>query len=137
MNMPKPVPDVLRSTATSFNDEYRDRLQIFEDRHEVAPGVLVRLTGGHTPTRSVVDLVAGGKRLIRVGLFRELAQTRGLLVAAHLPFSSRRPRGDRRRRHSLSTGHTDRVGGAVATRGCPLGNTEVRKTRLPTNTASF
>jgi glyoxylase-like metal-dependent hydrolase (beta-lactamase superfamily II) len=116
--MPKPVPGVLRSTATSFYNEYRDRLQIFEDRHEVAPGVVVRLTGGHTPGHSVVDLVSGGERLmfagdamfpvafdhpdwhngfehdpeesarVRVGLFHELAQTRGLLVAAHLPFPS-------------------------------------------------
>ncbi|KAG1206274.1 hypothetical protein G6F35_011261 [Rhizopus arrhizus] len=36
--MPKPVPDVLRSTATAFYNEYRDRLVIFEDTHEVAPG---------------------------------------------------------------------------------------------------
>ncbi|KWT87607.1 MULTISPECIES: MBL fold metallo-hydrolase [unclassified Variovorax] len=116
--MPKPVPDVLRSTATSFYNEYRDRLRIFDDTHEVAPGVIVRLTGGHTPGHSVVDLVSGGERLtfagdavfpvgfdhpgwhngfehdpeesarVRVRLFRELAHTRGLLVAAHLPFPS-------------------------------------------------
>lgn len=116
--MPKPVPDVLRSTATAFYDEYRDRLCIFEDRHEVAPGVIVRLTGGHTPGHSVVDLVSGGERLtfagdamfpvgfdhpdwhngfehdpdesarVRIGLFQELAENGGLLVAAHLPFPS-------------------------------------------------
>lgn len=116
--MPTPVPDVLRSTAASFYNEYRDRLQIFEDRHEVAPGVVVRLTGGHTPGHSVVDLASGGERLmfagdamflvafdhpgwyngfehdpeesarVRIGLFRELAQNGGLLVAAHLPFPS-------------------------------------------------
>ncbi len=116
--MPKPVPNVLRSTAKSFYEIYRDRLHIFEDRHEVAPGVIVRLTGGHTPGHSVVDLVSGGERLtfagdamfpvafdhpewhngfehdpeeserVRVGLFRELAENRGLLVAAHLPFPS-------------------------------------------------
>ncbi len=40
--MPKPVPAVLRSTAASFYNEYRDRLRIFQDRHEVAPGVVVR-----------------------------------------------------------------------------------------------
>ena len=116
--MPKPVPGVLRSTATSFYNEYRDRLRIFEDRYEVAPGVIVRLTGGHTPGHAVVDLVSGGERLmfagdamfpvgfdhpdwqngfehdpeesvrVRVGLFRELAENGGLLAAAHLPFPS-------------------------------------------------
>lgn len=116
--MPKPVPDVLRSTATSFYNEYHDRLRIFRETHEVAPGVVVRRTGGHTPGHSVVELVSGGERLtfagdavfpvgfdhpdwqngfehdpeeaarVRGHLFRELAQTRGLLVAAHLPFPS-------------------------------------------------
>lgn len=116
--MPKPVPGVLRSTATSFHNEYRDRLQIFEDKYEVAPGVVVRLTGGHTPGHSVVDLTSGGERLtfagdamfpvafdhpewhngfehdpeesarVRIRLFQELAANGGLLVAAHLPFPS-------------------------------------------------
>ncbi len=116
--MPNPVPEVLRSTAKSFYNEYRDRLQTFDERREVAPGVVVRRTGGHTPGHSVVDLVSGGERLtfagdamfpvafdhpdwqngfehdpekaaeVRIGLLRELAQTRGLLVAAHLPFPS-------------------------------------------------
>lgn len=116
--MPKPVPAVLRSTATSFYNEYRDRLCIFEDRHEVAPGVTVRLTGGHTPGHAVVDVVSHGERLtfagdavfpvafdhpewhngfehdpeesarVRFDLFNELVQNRGLLVAAHLPFPS-------------------------------------------------
>jgi len=116
--MPKPVPDVLRSTATSFYNEYRDRLQLFKDKHEVAPGVTVRMTGGHTPGHSVVDLVSGGEWLtfagdamfpvgfdhpdwqngfehdpeesarVRIRLFQELAANRGLLVAAHLPFPS-------------------------------------------------
>lgn len=116
--MPKPVPAVLKTTATAFYNEYRDRLHIFQDKHEVAPGVFVRVTGGHTPGHSVVDLVSGGERLtfagdamfpvgfdhpewqngfehdpeestrVRIGLFEELAQNRGLLVAAHLPFPS-------------------------------------------------
>ncbi|MCD0502963.1 MBL fold metallo-hydrolase [Bordetella petrii] len=116
--MPKPVPNVLRSTATSFYNVYRDQLRVFQDRHEVAPGVIVRMTGGHTPGHSVVDLISGGERLtfagdamfpvgfdhpewhngfehdpeesarVRIGLFQELAQNRGLLVAAHLPFPS-------------------------------------------------
>ena len=116
--MPKPVPAVLRTTATSFYNEYRDRLHIFQGKHEVAPGVFVRVTGGHTPGHSIVDLVSGGERLtfagdamfpvgfdhpdwhngfehdpeesarVRIGLFQELAQNGGLLVAAHLPFPS-------------------------------------------------
>jgi len=78
----------------------------------------VRLTGGHTPGHSVVDLDSGGERLtfagdamfpvgfdhpewhngfehdpeesarVRIGLFRELAANGGLLVASHLPFPS-------------------------------------------------
>ena len=116
--MPKPVPAVLRSTATSFYDTYRDQIHVFEDRKEVAPGVIARLTGGHTPGHCVVDLISGGERLmfagdamfpvafdhpewhngfehdpeeserVRVALFRELAENKGLLVAAHLPFPS-------------------------------------------------
>ena len=116
--MPTPVPPVLRSTAKSFYDQYRNRLHIFEDKCEVAPGVTARLTGGHTPGHAVVDLVSGGERLmfagdamfsvgfehpewqngfehdpeesvrVRLRLFRELAETGGLLAAAHLPFPS-------------------------------------------------
>jgi glyoxylase-like metal-dependent hydrolase (beta-lactamase superfamily II) len=117
-SMPSPVPDVLRSTATRFLNEYHKQLRIFEDEYEVAPGVVVRLTGGHTPGHSVVDLTSGGERLtfagdavfpvgfdhpewhngfehdpeesarVRVRLFRELAESGGLLVATHLPFPS-------------------------------------------------
>lgn len=117
-HMPTPVPDVLRSTATRFLNEYRDRLRIFQDRYEVAPGVVVRLTGGHTPGHSVVDLTSDGERLtfagdamfpvafdhpewhngfehdpeeaarVRIRLFRELAEIGGLLVATLLPFPS-------------------------------------------------
>jgi glyoxylase-like metal-dependent hydrolase (beta-lactamase superfamily II) len=116
--MPTPVPGVLRSTANSFYNEYRDQLRIFRDKIEVAPGVVARLTGGHTPGHAVVDLSSGGERLtfagdamfpvgfdhpewhngfehdpeesarVRIGLFRELAENGGLLVASHLPFPS-------------------------------------------------
>ncbi len=116
--MPKPVPAVLRAAATSFYNEYREQLRIFEHSHEVAPGVTVRLTGGHTPGHCVVDLVSGDERLtfagdavfpvgfdhpewhngfehdpeesarVRIALFEELARNKGLLVAAHLPFPS-------------------------------------------------
>jgi glyoxylase-like metal-dependent hydrolase (beta-lactamase superfamily II) len=116
--MPSAVPPVLRSTAASFLDAYRGQLRTFKERHEVAPGVVVRLTGGHTPGHSVVDVASGGKRLtfagdavfpvgfehpdwqngfehdpeeavrVRGRLFRELADNGALLVASHLPFPS-------------------------------------------------
>lgn len=116
--MPEAVPPVLRSTATAFLDMYGDKLQTFEERHEVAPGVVVRRTGGHTPGHAVVELESQGERLlfagdamfpvafdhpdwqngfehdpveaarVRIGLFRELSQNNGLLVASHLPFPS-------------------------------------------------
>jgi glyoxylase-like metal-dependent hydrolase (beta-lactamase superfamily II) len=117
-DMPDPVPDVLRSTATRFLDEYHGRLVTFEQDVEVAPGVLVSRTGGHTPGHSIVRLASGGARLtfagdavfapgfdnpqwhngfehdpdeaarVRVELLRELAATGESLVATHLPFPS-------------------------------------------------
>lgn len=116
--MPSPVPKVLRSTAEQFLRDYGSRLRIFEEEHEVAPGVLVQRTGGHTPGHSVVRLTSGGDRLtflgdaifpvgfdhpewhngfehdpeesvrVRVRLLREAAATGELLVATHLPFPS-------------------------------------------------
>jgi glyoxylase-like metal-dependent hydrolase (beta-lactamase superfamily II) len=116
--MPSAVPDVLRRTARRFLDEYQSQLRPFEKDYEVAPGVVVRRTGGHTPGHSVVRLASGGDRLtfagdlvfavgfdhpdwhngfehdpeeaarVRVGLLRELATTREPLVATHLPFPS-------------------------------------------------
>lgn len=112
------MSDVLRSTATRFLHAYRAQLRLFDEEREVAPGVVVRRTGGHTPGHSVVSLASGGDRLtflgdavfpdhfdrpdwynafdhdpegavrVRIGLLRELAQTREPLVAAHLPFPS-------------------------------------------------
>jgi glyoxylase-like metal-dependent hydrolase (beta-lactamase superfamily II) len=117
-SMPPGVPDVLRSVALRFLDEYRSRLQPFEKEYEVAPGVVVSRTGGHTPGHSVVRLASGGDRLtfagdavfqvgfdqpdwhngfehdpeeaarVRISLLRELAATREPLVATHLPFPS-------------------------------------------------
>lgn len=112
------MPDVLRSAASRFVDEYRSQLRPFETEHEVAPGVIVSRTGGHTPGHCVVRFASGGDRLtflgdsvfpdhfdrpdwhnafdhdpeeavrVRVGLLRELAATREPLVATHLPFPS-------------------------------------------------
>jgi glyoxylase-like metal-dependent hydrolase (beta-lactamase superfamily II) len=61
------VQHVLRSAATRFLDKYRSQLLPFEEEHEVAPGVVVRRTGGHTPGHSVVRLASGGERLTFLG----------------------------------------------------------------------
>lgn len=111
-------PDVLRSAEERFVNAYRSQLRLFEAEHEVAPGVVVRRTGGHTPGHSVVRMASGDDRLtflgdavfpdhfdhpdwhnafdhdpeeavrVRVGLLRELAANREPVVAAHLPFPS-------------------------------------------------
>jgi glyoxylase-like metal-dependent hydrolase (beta-lactamase superfamily II) len=115
-SMPAPIPDVLRSVAGRFLNEYRSQLRPFETEHEVAPGVVVRRTGGHTPGHSVVSLASGGDRLtflgdavfpvgfdhpdwhngfehdpeeaarVRVRLLQEAAASGEALVAAHLSF---------------------------------------------------
>jgi glyoxylase-like metal-dependent hydrolase (beta-lactamase superfamily II) len=117
-SMPSPVPDVLRSTARQFMNDYRSQIRTFADEYEVAPGVVVKLTGGHTPGHSVVQVRSGGERLIfagdalfpvafehpdwhngfehdpeesvrvRVRLLQEAAASGELLVATHLPFPS-------------------------------------------------
>ncbi|OBB19356.1 MBL fold metallo-hydrolase [Mycolicibacterium elephantis] len=116
--MPAPVPDVLRRVAAQFLDEYRGQMRTFETEYEVAPGVLVTRTGGHTPGHSIVRLASGGDRLtfagdavfapgfdnpewhngfehdpeesahVRIDLLRELAATGESMVATHLPFPS-------------------------------------------------
>jgi glyoxylase-like metal-dependent hydrolase (beta-lactamase superfamily II) len=116
--MPPGFPDALRSTAERFAEEYRGFFQLFDDEHEVAPGVMAVRTGGHTPGHSVVRLSSGGDRLtfagdavfavgfdhpdwhngfehdpeeaarVRTRLLTELAETGEQLVATHLPFPS-------------------------------------------------
>ena len=49
VSMPPGFPDALRRTAKRFLNEYHSRLRPFEKEYEVAPGVLVTRTGGHTP----------------------------------------------------------------------------------------
>jgi glyoxylase-like metal-dependent hydrolase (beta-lactamase superfamily II) len=93
-------------------------LRTFETEYEVAPGVVVQRTGGHTPGHSVVRLASGGDRLtfvgdailpagfdhpdwhnafehdpeeaarVRIRLLRELAETGEPMVATHLSFPS-------------------------------------------------
>jgi glyoxylase-like metal-dependent hydrolase (beta-lactamase superfamily II) len=116
--MPGPVSAEIRSSAKQFLDQYRGKLRTFEADYEVAPGVVVTRTGGHTPGHSVVRLASGGDRLtfvgdavlpasfdhpewhngfehdpeeavrVRVRLLQELAATGEPLVGTHLPFPS-------------------------------------------------
>lgn len=116
--MPPGFPDALRVAAQRFVQEYSGQLQRFDEEQEVAPGVIVCRTGGHTPGHSVVRLASGGDRLmfagdamfavgfehpdwhngfehdpeeaarVRIRLLRELAETGSMLVATHLPFPS-------------------------------------------------
>ena len=50
-----------------FLKEFHSLLQTFENEYEVAPGVVVQRTGGHTPGHSVVRLASGGDRLMFAG----------------------------------------------------------------------
>ena len=67
VSMPPGFPDALRRTAKRFLNEYGSQLRPFEKDYEVAPGVLVQRTGGHTPGHSVVRLASGGDRLTFAG----------------------------------------------------------------------
>jgi len=116
--MPPALVDVARRASKQFLEQYHSQLRPFESEYEVAPGVLVTRTGGHTPGHSVVRLASGGERLmfagdamfpvafdhpdwhngfehdpeeairVRVRLMRELAANREWLVGTHLPFPS-------------------------------------------------
>src|SRR5262249_27543810 len=112
------LPEGLGWAEGGFVGAYRSRLRPFEGEYEVAPGVVVRRTGGHTRGHSVVRLASRGDRLtflgdavfpnhfdrpdwhnafdhdpeeavrVRIRLLQELAATRELFVAAHLSFPS-------------------------------------------------
>ena len=116
--MPPALVAVARRAAKRFLEEYSSQLRTFDEEQEVAPGVVVRRTGGHTPGHSVVRLASGGNRLtfagdaifpvsfehpewhngfehdpeeatrVRVRLMRELAANGESLIATHLPFPS-------------------------------------------------
>ena len=49
VSMPPGFPDALRRAAKWFLNEYRSQMRPFETEYEVALGVLVHRTGGHTP----------------------------------------------------------------------------------------
>jgi len=118
VSMPPGFPDALRKTAKQFVKEYASRLRTFKDEVEVAPGVVVTRTGGHTPGHSIVRVASGGDLLtfagdlvftvgfehpdwfngfehdpeeavrVRTSLLREVAANGSLLVATHMPFPS-------------------------------------------------
>src|SRR5262245_48557341 len=67
VSMPPGFPDALRRTAKRFLKEFHSQLRTFENEYEVAPGVVVQRTGGHTPGHSVVRLASGGDRLTFAG----------------------------------------------------------------------
>jgi glyoxylase-like metal-dependent hydrolase (beta-lactamase superfamily II) len=54
--MPPGFPDALRRTGKRFLKEYHSQMRPFENEYQVAPGVLVHRTGGHTPGHNVVRL---------------------------------------------------------------------------------
>jgi glyoxylase-like metal-dependent hydrolase (beta-lactamase superfamily II) len=81
-SMPPGFPDALRSAAKRFLNEYHNQLRPFEAESEVAPGVLVRRTGGHTPGHSVVRLerrtILGTRAMCRRTLRRSQRHPRPL-----------------------------------------------------------
>ncbi|KQT25492.1 MAG: MBL fold metallo-hydrolase [Bradyrhizobium sp.] len=117
-NMPRGFPDALRAAAKQFVGMYGSQIRQFDEQHEVAPGVVARRTGGHTPGHSVVRVASAGEALtfagdavfavgfdqpdwhngfehdpeeaarVRIHLLRELAESGELLVATHMPFPS-------------------------------------------------
>src|ERR1700731_3098091 len=67
VSMPPGFPDALRRAAKRFLNEDGRQLRPFEKDCEVAPGLLVQRTGGHTPGHSVVRLASRGDRLTFAG----------------------------------------------------------------------
>ncbi|MBO9706686.1 MAG: MBL fold metallo-hydrolase [Caulobacter sp.] len=116
--MPPPIPDVLRATAQQFAEQFADKIQTFVDEKEVAPGVVARRVGGHTPGHSVVRVTSGDDQLtfagdalfpvafdhpdwqngfehdpeeatrVRLRLMKDAAASSEIVVASHLPFPS-------------------------------------------------
>ncbi|GJG98201.1 MBL fold metallo-hydrolase [Cupriavidus pauculus] len=110
------IQDIIRTSARNFLDAYKTELRPFDKEYQVAPGVVVTLTGGHTPGHSIVRVASAGERLtfagdalvpvgiecpewenafdhepeeatrVRVRLLREAAETGELFLASHLSF---------------------------------------------------
>lgn len=116
--MPPALAELARRASLQFLDEYRSQLHTFDRESEVAPGIVVTRTGGHTPGHSVVRMASRGERLmfggdaifpvsfehpewhngfehdpeeatrVRLRLMRELAETGSWLVSTHIQFPS-------------------------------------------------
>ncbi|WP_250985356.1 MULTISPECIES: MBL fold metallo-hydrolase [unclassified Rhizobium] len=116
--MPPELAGLARRASLEFLDMYRSSIQSFETNSDVAPGVTITRTGGHTPGHSVVRVTSGEARLmfagdaifpvsfdhpewhngfehdpdeatkVRIRLMRELAESGSWLVSTHLPFPS-------------------------------------------------
>jgi glyoxylase-like metal-dependent hydrolase (beta-lactamase superfamily II) len=110
------LQDIIRSSARNFLDMYQNEMRPFDKEYQVAPGVVVTHTGGHTPGHSVVRVSSRGERLtfagdavvpvgvecpewqnafdhepedatrVRLGLLREAAETGEMFLASHLSF---------------------------------------------------
>ncbi len=116
VHMPVGFPDDLRPATKRFAKAYGNQLQQFDEEYEVAPGVVVRRTGGHTAGHSIVRIASSGEGLTfagdaistigveppdwqngfehdpeesaRLRPLQDLAATVEQLVATHLPFPS-------------------------------------------------
>lgn len=116
--MPPALAEIARNTSRRFLDAYHAELRTFEQEQQVAPGVVVTRTGGHTPGHSVVRIASCSDRLmfggdaifpvsfdhpewhngfehdpeeatrVRLRLMQELATTGSWLVSTHMPFPS-------------------------------------------------
>lgn len=116
--MPEAVPPALRKAAAKFVALYSENIVQFDQTVEVAAGVSARVTGGHTPGHSVVDVASNGEKLtfvgdaifavgfdnpewqngfehdpeaavdVRIALLNEAAETGALLAGAHIEFPS-------------------------------------------------
>ena len=116
--MPPALADLARKASLDFLREYSSYLQLFEQETQVADGVTVSLTGGHTPGHSVVRVESGNDKLmfggdaifpvsfdhpewhngfehdpeeatrVRLRLMAELAASGSWLVSTHMPFPS-------------------------------------------------
>jgi hypothetical protein len=60
VSMPAGFPDALRAAAKRCSKDHQSQLRLFENEHEVAPGVVVSRTGGHTPGAGSDRRTAGG-----------------------------------------------------------------------------